>query len=160
MDTFAKNIGLLISPVKDAVTRATNFPAVAPGQFYHAYQIQTKVTGPPGGSSGSGTPDLVTSYSGVFNDLVDGLTKIQSAATAISSKYKTAQDLNNIKVSELNTDLSDATTEFNNMVTANGGSSGSGSGSGNTPPSGSNGPSGSKNPGGSKTPGSTGKNGK
>jgi hypothetical protein len=140
MDTFAKNIGLLIGPVKDASTRAQNFPPVAPGQFYHAYQIQDKVTGPPGGSSGSGTSDLVTSYSGVFNDLADGLTKIQSAATAISNKYKTTQDLNNLKVSELNTDFSDATTEFGNMMGANGGNGGSGTNS----PSGS-----TNNPGGS-----------
>jgi hypothetical protein len=149
MDLFASNIGLLIGPAKDAATRAQNFPAVAPGQFYHAYQIQDKVTGPPGGSSGSGTTDLVTSYQGVFTDLADGLTNIQKAAQAISAKYKTTQDLNNLKVSELNTDFSDASTDFNNSVTANGGSSGSG----NNSPSGSGSGSGNK-PSGSNTKGS------
>jgi hypothetical protein len=145
LDAFASNIGALINPVKDAYSKLLALPAVAPGQFYQAYQIQNKVNGAQGSSGGSGT-DLTSSYTAVLNDLADGLTSIQTAAQQMSAKYTTTNDLNNMKASDLQTDLDSAQSEFGSMMSANGGAggdsgtstnggTGSGSGTSKTPSS-------------------------
>jgi hypothetical protein len=129
MDTFATNIGNLVGPVKDAYTKLAALAQVEPGQFYDAYQLQGDVSGASGATS-----DLVSNYIGVLKNLGNGLTDIQSAATTMSQKYTSVNDLNNIKVSDLNSDLSNSQSDFTNMMDANGGSSSSGGSGGSSGP--------------------------
>jgi hypothetical protein len=156
LDTFASNMGMLVSPVKNALSMLQAMPPVAPGQFYHAYQIEDKVDGT------GGTGGLVSSYTSVLNELADGLTSIQSAATAMSKKYTTIDELNNAKVSDLDNDFDTAQSEFGSMMTANGGTastggtSDNGGNTGNNPPK-TNSPNTGGNTGGNtKTGGNTG----
>jgi hypothetical protein len=128
LDVFATNMGQLVDMARNALSQLTGLPPVAPGAFYHAYQIQDKVSGASGSSN-----DLVANYQGVLTDLANGLTDIQSAAQNMSQKYTTTDDLNNMSVTDLQNDLSVSQGDFTGMMSANGGSgSGSGSNSSNS----------------------------
>jgi uncharacterized membrane protein YgcG len=153
LDTFASNMGALVAPVKDAYAKLQALPAVAPGQFYHAFVIQNKVTGSQTAAGATSNGDLVSSYKAVLKDLADGLTDLQNAATQMSQKYTSFDDLNKMKVSELQSDLDSASSEFTKSVNANGaGSSASGgAGSGGGASSGPGGGSGPKGSGSGKT---------
>jgi hypothetical protein len=115
LQIYASNIGQLIGPVEDALTQLKNLEPVAPGAFYHAYQILTKVDGT------NGTGGLVPSYSQVLTDLANGLTDIQNAANQMAAKYKTFDDLNKMQVTDLQNDLNTAESDFNALMSANGG---------------------------------------
>jgi hypothetical protein len=138
MDVFATNIGHLVGPVKDAYTKLAALAPVEPGQFYDAYELQGDVSGASGATS-----DLVSNYIGVLKNLADGLTDIKSAATTMSQKYTSIDDLNNMKVADLNSDLSNSQSDFTNMMDANGGSSSTSSSSGTGKGGGGSGKSGS-----------------
>jgi hypothetical protein len=112
LDLYAKNIGLLIPTVEDALTKLKALEPLAPGAFYHAYQILTKVQGSGG---------LVPSYTEVLTDLANGLTDIQNAVNQMATKYKSFDDLNKLTVTELQNDLTDAENEFNALMKTNGG---------------------------------------
>ena len=118
MDTFASNMGKLIAPVNDALSKLKALEPLAPGAFADAYNVQTKVSGASSSTTGDG---LVPNYTTVLQDLVNGLTDIQSAAQQMSSKYKTADDLNNMSVTDLQNNLNQAQGDFSNMMSANGG---------------------------------------
>lgn len=133
IDVFASNIQQLIAPVNSALAKLKALGPLAPGGFNEAYTLTQQVS--DSGSSGGAATDLVHAYQNVLHDLADGLTDLNSAATTMSQKYKTADDLNNMKVSDLQAQLDDTTGDLNAMMTANGGTSaapagGSGSGGG------------------------------
>jgi len=144
LDTFADNMSRLLTPVKDALTQLKAMPQVAAGLFPDAQTMETAVSGIPSdssassGSSGSGAAgadNLQANYIKVLSDLCDGLTDLKQAATTMSGKYTTADDLNNMSVTDLTNALNSSTSDFSKVMTDNGGSpadtsSGSSSGSG------------------------------
>jgi hypothetical protein len=132
LDTFASNVNSLIAPVKDALTTLEGLPKVAAGGFPEAYTISDQVSGGPSSGTGSGSAtDLADSYKMVLNYLANGLTDIAGAANNLSTTYSTADDLNNATAADVTNALNSATSDFNNLLTADGGSPPSTS----TPPS-------------------------
>jgi hypothetical protein len=124
LDAFAASVGQLISPVQTALSQLKALAPVAPGAFDKAWTIQGQVSGSQTGS-GSSTPALQATYETVLTDLINGLTDLQSAVVTMSGKYTTADDLNHATATDLQNDLDAAQGDFGNMMTANGGSSGS-----------------------------------
>jgi len=122
LDLFAQNIGQLIQPVSDALS-GLHGVNVQPGAFYHADVIRSKIGG------ANGDAGLKNNYTLVLNDLKNGLSDLQTAVTQMSAKYKSTEDLNGMKVSDLQNDFDSASSYFNSMTSDNGGS-----GSASAPP--------------------------
>ena len=79
---------------------------------------------------------MLSSYHSVLHDLATGLTDLQTATQQMSRRYTTTDDLNGMKVADLQSGLNATTADFNAMISANGGTTatapatpGSGSGS-------------------------------
>jgi hypothetical protein len=130
LSTVANNLDTLNSSVDSAFSKLSGLTPLAPGAFWDAYQLKAAVGSPGDGS----TSDLVNSYMAVLTDLGAGLKDIQNALQQMKSTYTTFDQLNQMKVSDLDTDLNSAESNFTTMMTANGGSSGTSSTTGNTPP--------------------------
>jgi hypothetical protein len=128
LDTFASNVNTLIPPVKDALTTLSGLPKVAAGGFPEAYTISDQVSGGSSSSSsssssgGGGGGDLADSYNKVLNYLADGLTDVVNAANSMSKTYSTTDELNNATAADVTNSLNSATNDFNNLLSADGGS--------------------------------------
>lgn len=108
MDLFAKNIGILIAaggPLRTAQLQLSGVNA-QPGAFYHADQIRTKIGG------ANGDAGLKAQFTLILNDLLNGLTTVQTAMQDLSTKYKSTEEANGISVKDLQTDFDTATTYF------------------------------------------------
>ncbi|WP_405746025.1 hypothetical protein OG422_25520 [Streptomyces sp. NBC_01525] len=121
MELFASNIERLISAVQKAGDVLGNV-SVAPGAFYHANQIRTKVSG---ANSDSGLKDA---YVKVLADLASGLTDLRDGVRQLSQKYKSIEDANGMKSKDLQDAMESATADFNAMMSDNGGSGAAGAG--------------------------------
>lgn len=115
LDVFADNIEKLISPVQKAAA-ALNPIAVAPGAFYHADTMRTKVSGQ------NGDDGLKEQYVKVLNDLVNGLTDLHDGVRQLSQKYKTTEDLNGMTAKDFQDAMDSSVTDFNQMMSDGGGS--------------------------------------
>ncbi|MCS0606297.1 hypothetical protein NX794_34565 [Streptomyces sp. LP11] len=124
MDLFASNIGLMIQPVRDAATGLDDV-SVAPGAFYHANVMRKTVNGP------NADGGLKKSYDDALSALVRGLTDLRDGVQALSRKYSTTEDANNMTAQDLADAFTTTTADFNTMMTSNGGS-GMTTGTGNT----------------------------
>jgi hypothetical protein len=126
MTVFANNINALIDPVLKA--RAALEPiAVAPGTFYHADQIRTKINGD------NGDAGLKAQYSAALEDLHKGLADLHDGVQTLAQKYKTIDDANGMKAQDLSNAMDKPTSDFGAMLQDTGGSpvgpsSGGGSG--------------------------------
>jgi len=116
LDAFANNVGLLIPPVKAALSTLAGLPKVAAGGFPEAYAISDQVSG-----SGSGS-DLADSYKLVLNYMSDGLTDIVNAANSMSKTYATTDELNSATADDVTKSLGTAQNDINSMLGADGGS--------------------------------------
>ena len=125
MDLFASNIDLLIQPVRNVAT-ALNDVAVAPGAFYHANKMRATVNG------ANADGGLKKSYGDALSALIRGLTDLRDGVRALSRKYGTTEEANNMTASDLADAFTTTTADFNTMMTSNGGSAMTPTGSGNT----------------------------
>ncbi|MCF3961229.1 hypothetical protein [Streptomyces fuscigenes] len=111
---FAKNIDLLLDPVKKA-SDALEPVTIASGAFYHANQIRSKVSG------ANGDDGIKAQYIKVLNDLTNGLTDLREGIKTLAAKYKTIDDANGMKSKELLDAMGDVTDDFNALMSDNGG---------------------------------------
>ncbi|MGW4995619.1 hypothetical protein ACWEQ3_50110 [Streptomyces mirabilis] len=129
MDLFAKNIYSLVKPVEDAANILRGV-VVAPGAFYQADQIRTKVSG------ANGDAGLKDTYAKVLDDIAALFTDIGDRVTYLSKNYTSADNASKMSSADLQNAMNPAQSEFNSIMSDNGGTgsltgSGSGSGSGN-----------------------------
>src|SRR5882672_4108828 len=106
LDVFAKNIGLILQPIKDAMTNLLTVN-VQPGAFYHADLIRAKVDGAVGSSGNTG--GIRDAYNKVIYDLLNSLMSLQQEVQAMSVKYKNISQLNTITATDLQNSLNGAT---------------------------------------------------
>jgi len=104
MNAFAGNVERLISPVQKAQAALRNVD-VAPGAFYHAYQLRSKVTG-------DGTGGLKDAYSRILDDLADGLTELSTGMRNLSKQYDTTEEANGMTAKDLQDQMQNAVTDF------------------------------------------------
>jgi hypothetical protein len=147
MELFANNIDVLIQPVLAAAKLLAQV-AVAPGAFYHANQMRTKVSG------ANNDAGLKAAYTKVLDDLATGLTDIRNGMRELSKKYKSAEDAGRMSAKAVQDAMNKAQADFNTLMTDNGGSgagtgTGTGTGNGSGSGSGSGGNNGSGNGSGS-----------
>ncbi|MCX5135010.1 hypothetical protein ACFWA4_22105 [Streptomyces sp. NPDC060011] len=128
LDLFATNIDLLIQPVRDVATGLADV-AIAPGAFYHANVMRTKVNGP------NADAGLKKSYGDALSALVTGLTDLRDGVKQLSHDYGTTEEANAMTATDLADALGNTANDFNTMMTSNGGTgmTGTGNPSTNTP---------------------------
>lgn len=114
MDLLASNVDLLIQPVRDAATKL-NDVAIAPGAFYHANVMRTKVNG------ANADGGLKKSYTDALSALVTGLTDLRDGVRSLSQHYATTEEANNMSAHDLSDAFATTSGDFNRMMTSNGG---------------------------------------
>ncbi|MGQ4514540.1 hypothetical protein [Streptomyces sp. DW26H14] len=114
MKVFADNLDLLLKPLTTA-SDALKPVSVAPGAFYHANSIRTKVTGT------NGDDGLKAQYLKVLTDLSNGLTDLRDGVRTLAKKYKTIDDANGMKSKDLTDAMDGVSDDFNLMMSDNGG---------------------------------------
>ncbi|MER6390601.1 hypothetical protein ABT236_19320 [Streptomyces sp. NPDC001523] len=124
MELFAGNIDLLIQPVRTVATALAD-SSVAPGAFYHANVMRTKVNGP------NADAGLKKNYGDALSALVRGLTDLRDGVRLLSRNYGTTEEANSMTANDLADALGNTGADFNTMMTANGGTGTTGTG---TPP--------------------------
>lgn len=122
MKLFADNIDALIQPVQRMYSELQNVKAVAPGGFYHGYELKSKVDGPNGGDG------LHHQYLLVLHDLANGLADVRDGVRVLAGKYKTMDDAAHMKATDLSKAMSDSGTDFDSLMTDMGGSGSGGAG--------------------------------
>ncbi|WP_427924625.1 hypothetical protein [Streptomyces sp. cg40] len=133
MDLLASNVDLLIQPVRDAATKL-NDVAIAPGAFYHANVMRTKVNG------ANADGGLKKSYADALSALVTGLTDLRDGVRSLSKHYTTTEEANKMSAHDLSDAFTTTSGDFNRMMTSNGGTgTTSNTGTGNTGTGNSNG---------------------
>ncbi|MFF4902939.1 hypothetical protein [Streptomyces sp. NPDC001068] len=123
LELFARNIDALIKPVQDAAARMEGV-RVAPGAFYDANVMRTKVTGTDGHGG------LKQTYTAVLDILATGLTDMRDGMRKLSRDYARIEDANGMSAKKLAEAFANTPDDFDQMMAANGGSSSNGSGSG------------------------------
>lgn len=123
METFAKNIQLLIQPTNDA-RKLLDAVNIAPGAFYHANKMRIAVNGP------NGDDGLKKQFEKVLDDLAKGLTDLHQGVIDLATKYKTIEDANHMASTELQTFMGNSSADFGGLVTDAGGSPAPGGGGG------------------------------
>ncbi|MBK6014466.1 hypothetical protein [Streptomyces sp. MBT53] len=114
MDLLASNVDLLIQPVRDAATKL-NDVAIAPGAFYHANVMRTKING------ANADGGLKKSYTDALSALVTGLTDLRDGVRSLSRHYATTEEANNMSAHDLSDAFTTTAGDFNRMMTSNGG---------------------------------------
>lgn len=117
LGVVAGNIGQLYDAVQQAYSVLTGTPKLAPGGLFESYELIDRVGYPNDGSTSS----LADSYLQVLQDLSAGLYDIRGALQQMQSTYSTFDDMNKMKVQDLENDLSNAEADFSNVMTDNGG---------------------------------------
>ena len=106
MEAIANHIETLIPYVQRAQT-AVSRVSVAPGAFYHANLLRTKVMG----SDGQG--GLKDGCEKTLTDVANGLTDFCTGLRAMSKKYQTIEEANKMKADDVQNYMADATPDFN-----------------------------------------------
>lgn len=101
---FADNIEQLLNPCKRAQLGLKNVQ-VAPGAFFHANQMRSKV-------SGDGSGGLKDSYLRILDDLTDGLTDLCSGIRLLAKNYDTTEEQNGMAAKDLQEALRNAIAGF------------------------------------------------
>jgi len=101
---FAANIEQLLGPVKRAQLALKNVQ-VAPGAFYHANQLRSKV-------AGEGNGGLKGSLLTVLDDLEDGLTELCRGVRLLGKQYDTTEEQNRITAQQLEEHMHGALSDF------------------------------------------------
>ncbi|MEW2520815.1 hypothetical protein [Actinacidiphila alni] len=114
MTLFADNIGKLVPPTQ-AASKKLEPISVAPGAFYHADQIRTKVSGL------NGDAGLKSQYVKVLADLAQGLGDLRDGVTQLAAKYTSLEDANSMTATDLQTAMQSATGDFTALLTDSGG---------------------------------------
>jgi len=96
---FASNCEQLIDPVKRAKLALKNVQ-VAPGAFFHANQLKSKVNG------------LQSSLLVILDDLEDGLTDLCEGVRLLGKQYDTTEEQNKITAQELEEHMHGAISDF------------------------------------------------
>jgi hypothetical protein len=105
MEVFARNIEQLIAPVQKASV-ALKDTTIAPGDFFHAHLMRTKVSGERGNGG------VREAYCRVLDDLADGLTNLCSGVRALSREYGKTEDANEMTAKELDEYMYAAGVDF------------------------------------------------
>ncbi|BBB02279.1 hypothetical protein RVR_10139 [Actinacidiphila reveromycinica] len=119
MTVFADNIDKLIAPTQAAAKKLDPI-SVAPGAFYHADQIRTKVNGL------NADDGLKAQYGKVLSDLVQGLGDLRDGVRQLASNYSTLEDANKMTSQDLDTAMQSTNGDFSVLLTDAGGASGGG----------------------------------
>ncbi|MEW1862297.1 hypothetical protein OG896_00475 [Streptomyces sp. NBC_00669] len=119
MDVFADNIDKLIAPTQ-AAAKKLDPVSTAPGAFYHADQIRSKVNGLNADSG------LKAQYGKVLADLVQGLGDLRDGVRQLASRYSTLEDANKMTSQDLQTAMQSADGDFSVLLTDSGGASSGG----------------------------------
>ncbi|WP_329172974.1 MULTISPECIES: hypothetical protein [unclassified Streptomyces] len=114
MELFADNIDKLIAPTQQAA-RKLDPVNTAPGAFYHADQIRTKVNGL------NADAGLKAQYGKVLADLVQGLGDLRDGVRELASRYSTVEDANKMTSQDLQTAMQSANGDFSVLLTDSGG---------------------------------------
>ena len=109
LDVFATYMSELI-PTLNALIPDLNLVNVQPGAFYHADQIRNVINGL------NGDAGLKSRFGQVITDLVQGLTDIQTAVTEMSTKYKSAEDLNKMSSDDLTKEFQTVQSDFSALM--------------------------------------------
>ncbi|MGW7673279.1 hypothetical protein ACWGJX_40250 [Streptomyces sp. NPDC054775] len=123
LDLFAANVSKLLEPINKAASRLSA-TSVQPGGFYHANKMRTAVTGL------NADDGLKKQYLDVLTALGKGLTDLRGGIVDLSHKYTTFEEANKLSATDLSHYVQSAQGDFDEMMKANGGGSGSG---GNNP---------------------------
>jgi hypothetical protein len=117
LGVVAGNMDTLYNAVQQAYQVLSGAPRLAPGGLFESYQLKNKVGFPHDGQPTS----LASSYLQVLQDLGQGLSDIKSALAQMQKTYTTFDDLNKIKIQDLENDLTNAEADFTNVITDGGG---------------------------------------
>jgi hypothetical protein len=117
MKLFADNIDKLIAPTQAAAKKLDPIN-VAPGAFYHADQIRTKVNGL------NADDGLKAQYGKVLADLVQGLGDLRDGVRQLASNYATLEDANKMTSTDLDKAMQSTSGDFTVLLTDAGGSTG------------------------------------
>jgi hypothetical protein len=123
MAIFSSNIHQYLPAIKDAMKVLANLPPVAAGCLPEAYTINGQVNSQAstGGSGSTSASDLVDNFGGVLLQCYRGVTDLHTMMQTMAKKYTTTDDANNMSVTTLDNDMAAVSSDFNNMMTANGG---------------------------------------
>ena len=124
LDTFSSNLSPLIDAAQAARDKVTHLATIAPGAFDKAWTMQDAVSGDQSVSNASSTA-LQPSFATTLEDVASGLTDLQTATKKMSSTYTTTDELNGMKVADLQKSLDKSSSDFGSTV---GGSTGDSSG--------------------------------
>ncbi len=114
MKLFADNMDKLIAPTQ-AAAKKLDTVSTAPGAFYHADQIRTKVNGL------NADDGLKAQYGKVLADLVQGLGDLRDGVRELASRYATLEDANKMTATDLDKAMQSANGDFSVLLTDSGG---------------------------------------
>ncbi|MDI5963750.1 hypothetical protein POF50_026575 [Streptomyces sp. SL13] len=117
MNLFADNIDKLIAPTQQA-SQKLGGTSVAPGAFYHADAMRTKVNGP------NADDGLKESYVKVLADLGQGLGDLRDGIRSLAQKYSTVEDASTMTSTDLQNALQATSGDFTTLMTDSGGQGG------------------------------------
>ena len=123
LDTFSSNLSQLITAAQKAHDQLKTMKPVAPGAFDKAWAIQDDITGDASAPSATASTAMQPGFVKALADLADGFTDLQTATKKMSQTYTTADELNGMKVSDLQKDLDTASGDFGGLVGGSGTSS-------------------------------------
>ncbi|MFD8542564.1 hypothetical protein [Streptomyces sp. NPDC059649] len=119
MTMFADNIDKLIKPTADAAA-ALKHISVAPGAFYHANQVRTKVNGP------NADAGLKEQYIKVLADLGQGLGDLRDGIKQLAQKYTTVEEAGKMSAKDLQNAMQASKGDFTTLSNDAGGAGGGG----------------------------------
>ncbi|MER8184558.1 hypothetical protein [Kitasatospora sp. NPDC094015] len=109
LDRFADNIATLIPPV-DAAKEALGPIGLHPGNFYHAYVIQTKINGLDEDAG------LKQQCLQALTDLGHALGGLRDGVRQLSAKYKSIEEANKMTAKDLHDAMDTASGKFNTFI--------------------------------------------
>jgi flagellar hook-basal body complex protein FliE len=125
MKRFADNLAQLVDPLNTSLNLVTNMNRVNAGGFFQGANMRAQVTG----TNKDGM--LQAGFVAVLKKVIKSVNDTHEAVVKLAKDYESTEDLNNMKVTQLNRTMADVSTDINAVGTAGSTlTSGSGSGSG------------------------------
>ena len=104
---FASNVGMLEQPLRTALSSLQAMKPVAPGGFYQASQIRTKVNGEDG---------LQGKFSTVLTNVIEAVVDTRNAMLKLAGDYESTEDQNSMQTSALQRAMSDVNDDIGSIV--------------------------------------------